>query len=89
MKRSTVVVPWADGLKFRPAARIIRAAPSFRASVVLRCGARIGDIRSILSLVTLCASMGTAITVEASGEDELRAVEAITRVFATGDADPE
>lgn len=85
MKRSIVEVPWADGLKFRSAARIIRAAESFRSSVVLRCGGRIADVRSILSLVMLCASMGAAITIEAAGEDEQRVVEAISQVFAAGD----
>lgn len=84
MKRSIVEVPWDDGLKFRSAARIIRAAESFRSSVVLRCGGRIADVRSILGLVMLCASMGAAITIEAAGEDEQRAVEAISQVFAAG-----
>lgn len=87
MKRSIVEVPWSDGLQFRSAARIIRAAESFRASIVLRCGERIADVRSILGLVMLCASMGAAVTIEAAGEDELRAVEAISQVFADGDED--
>lgn len=85
MKRSIVEVPWTDGLKFRSAARIIRAAESFRSSIVLRCGERIADVRSILSLVMLCASMGAAVTIEAAGEDEAGAVEAITRVFDSTD----
>ncbi len=87
MKRSTVHVPWADGLKFRPAARIIRAAQRYRASVVLKCGERTADVRSIMSLVLLCASMGTAVTIEATGEDERRAVEAVERVFSASDGE--
>lgn len=85
MKRTTLVVPWNDGLKFRSAARIIRAAQSFRSSVVLRCGDRIASVRSILSIVTLCASLGSSVTIEASGEDETRAVEAISKVFLASD----
>lgn len=85
MKRSTVLVPWADGLKFRTAARIIRAAQRYRSSMVLRCGERTADVRSIMSLVLLCASMGAAVTIEATGEDERRAVEAVEKVFAAGD----
>ena len=61
MKHSTVLVPWEDGLKFRSAARIIKVARSFHSSVVLRCEDRIGDVRSILSMVALCASLGSAI----------------------------
>jgi len=89
MKRSTVVVPWADGLQFRPAARIIRAAQSCHSSVVLRCGERIADVRSILSLVMLCATMGMAISIEVSGEDEQVAIEAVERIFAMGEGDLE
>jgi phosphocarrier protein HPr len=87
MKRSTVFVPWEDGLKFRSAARIIKVARSFHSSVVLRCEDRIGDVRSILSMVSLCASLGAAITVEVCGEDEVRALEAITQVFTVEDLD--
>lgn len=83
MKRASLLVPWAEGLKFRPAARIIRAAGSFHSSVVLRCGERIADVRSILSIVMLCASMGATITIEVSGDDETSAIDAISRVFAT------
>lgn len=89
MKRSTLTVPWAEGLKFRPAARIIRTAQQFHSSVTLRCGRQIADVRSILSIVALCAAMGASITVEVSGDDEIRAVEAIAKVFASDEMDSE
>lgn len=85
MTRASLLVPWAEGLKFRPAARIIRAAGSFHSSVVLRCGERIADVRSILGIVMLCASMGATVTIEASGEDEAKAIDAISRVFSAED----
>lgn len=87
MKCSTVVVPWDDGLKFRTAARIMRTAQAFRSSVVLRCGDRIADMRSILGIVALCASMGANLTVEASGDDEAGVIDAITQVFDDGELD--
>lgn len=89
MKRSTVVVSWSEGLKFRPAARLIRVARRFRSSITLRCGEKIGDVRSIMSVVMLCATMGTAVSIEASGEDEELAIQAVTQVFSVGDDDPE
>ena len=89
MKHSTVLVPWEDGLKFRSAARIIKVARSFHSSDVHRCEDRIGDVRSILSMVALCASLGSAITVEVSGEDEIGALEAIAQVFMVEDLDLE
>ena len=87
MQRSTVLVPWADGLKFRAAARIIRAAQRHGASIVLRCGERTADARSIMGLVLLCASMGAPVMIEAEGGDERRAVKAVERVFVAGGED--
>ena len=81
MKRSTVMVPWPDGLKFRSAARIIRAARKYQSAVVLQCGDRFADVRSIVGIVMLCAMVGSSITIEASGGDEQKAIEEVERVF--------
>lgn len=82
MKRSQVVVPWHEGLHFRPAGRLVRVAREFRSTVFLRCGVRVADIRSILGIVALCAVLGTTIEIEAVGEDEQDAVVAVERVFS-------
>ena len=82
MKRSTVVVPWQDGLKFRSAARIIQAARKCQSDVVLRCGDHLADARSIVNLVMLCAIMGMSISIEATGGDEQMALDEVVRVFA-------
>lgn len=89
MKRTTVVVSWSEGLKLRPAARLIRVARRFRSSITLRCGENVGDVHSIMSVVMLCATMGTAVNIEASGEDEELAILAVTKVFSVGDDEPE
>jgi phosphotransferase system HPr (HPr) family protein len=89
MKRSTGVVSWQDGLKFRPAARMIRVAQQFHSTIALKCGEKIGDVRSIMSVVMLCATMGAVITIEARGEDEEIAIQAITQVFVDGEGDPD
>jgi len=81
VKRAHVVVPWKPGLHLRPAARLVRLAQSFRSSIRLRCGPRVANLRSILSVVTLCAGTGTALEVEAAGEDEQEALAAIRQAF--------
>jgi phosphotransferase system HPr (HPr) family protein len=83
MKRLRVVVPWHEGLHFRPAARLVQAAQKFRSSVSLKSGRRVADLRSILSMIALCATMGTALDVEAAGEDEEDAIQAIQQVFSS------
>ena len=40
-------------------------------------------MRSILSVVALCATMGTALVVEVSGDDEQEAAQQIEQVFAS------
>lgn len=82
MKRSRVVVPWHGGLHLRPAAKLVQIAQEFRSSVLLKCGQRVADLRSILSMVALCATMGTALDVEAAGEDEDDAIQAVQQVFS-------
>lgn len=88
-KLYTVVVSWPEGLRFRPAARLIRVARQFRSSIILKCGDKTGDVRSIMSVVMLCATMGAEVRIEARGEDEEVAIEAVAQVFSVGDGDPE
>jgi phosphotransferase system HPr (HPr) family protein len=86
MKRSRIVVPWPEGLHLRPATRLVRVAQGFRSTVSLKCGDRIADLRSILSLLALCATLGTALDLEAVGDDEQYAAEAVERVFSSSDS---
>ena len=41
------------------------------------------DLRSILSMIALCATMGTALDVEAAGDDEEDAIKAVRQVFSS------
>lgn len=78
-----MIVRWPDGLHLRRAAAVVMAAKRFRSVVRARCGERRADLRSILSVVALCATMGTGLEVEAIGEDEQEALQAIEQVFAS------
>ena len=89
MKRSRIVVPWPEGLHLRPAARLVRVARGFRSTVSLKCGDRIADLRSILSILTLCATLGTPLELEAVGEDEEHAAEAVERVSSSSNGERE
>jgi len=83
MKRSRVVVLWKSGLHLRPAAMLVQAAKDFHSIIYLKCGGKIADLRSILSVMALCATMGTGLDVEATGDDEQDAIQAIERVFSS------
>lgn len=55
MKRLTVVVPWPEGLHVRPSARLVQTAQRFRSSLFLLRGDERVDMRSILSILAMCA----------------------------------
>ena len=74
---------WNRGLHLRPAAKLVQVAKQFHSNVYLRCGDKVADLRSILSVIALCATMGTGLDVEAAGDDEQDAVNAIERVFSS------
>lgn len=65
----------------RPAARLVALARGHRAEIWLRMGSRVANLRSILSVMGLCAIMGTTLEVEATGDDEESAIRAVETVF--------
>jgi len=81
MKRICVTVRWTRGLHLRAAAELTRLTHRFSSQVCLQLGSQIADARSVLSLMLLSASIGTALEVEASGADEHEAIEAIQNFF--------
>ncbi|HEY8899074.1 MAG TPA: HPr family phosphocarrier protein [Chthoniobacterales bacterium] len=85
VKHSTVTIPWEAGLHLRPAARLVRVAQCFRSTISLRSGGRIADVRNILSVVALCATMGTTLDLVTNGDDEQAAAAAVEQVFRVSD----
>ena len=85
MKRLHVVVPWKGGLHLRPAARLVRLALNVRSSICLKANGKMADARSIISVMLLCASLGTTLDVEATGTDEDIAIQAVENIFASAE----
>jgi phosphocarrier protein len=89
MKSSRVVVSHREGLHLRTATKLVHLSRRFRSTIFLKCDGKVADLRSILSILSLCATMGTALDVEAVGDDEHDAARAVEQVFSshdTGDA---
>lgn len=70
------------GLHVRAAAMVVRTMTPFSSKVSIRAGASVADARSVLDLLTLSASKGTKIVVEAEGEDADKAVEVLGDLIA-------
>lgn len=85
MKHARVQVPWKEGLHLRPATRLVRLAKSFRSTILLRCGGKLADARSLVSILLLTATLDAVVEVEATGDDEVTAAAAMAQAFSADD----
>ena len=83
--RSTVVtISNPQGLHMRPAYLFAETAAQFQSSVELVKDDIRADGKSVLSLMTLGASQGSEITLEANGDDAESAVVTLAKLIASG-----
>ncbi|MDQ8193278.1 HPr family phosphocarrier protein [Coraliomargarita sp. SDUM461004] len=86
MKESHVTVQWKAGLHLRPAAKLVQLGKDAKSTIQIKSGNKVANIKNIMSLLMLCASMGTTLTIEANGEDEQEVTQNIERLFMDPDA---
>jgi phosphocarrier protein HPr len=72
------------GLHARAAAQFVHTASRFRSRITAGRDGRVMDGKSILGILLLAASQGTAIEVTAEGEDEDQAMEALAALVVGG-----
>jgi phosphocarrier protein HPr len=72
------------GLHARAAARFVHTANRFRARISAVRDERVMDGKSILGILLLAASQGSTLTLEAEGEDEEEALDALCRLVESG-----
>lgn len=78
-KQVTVTNP--EGVHARPADMIVKAAARFRSQVTIIRGYERIDTKSILSILTIGATCGTELTLEACGPDAQEAIDCIIDLF--------
>ena len=86
MLEGTVKVINPLGLHARAAAQLVRLAGTFQSKITLRrddSGA-FANAKSILSVLTLAAPIGTILNIEIDGRDEHDAFDAVAGLFANG-----
>lgn len=69
------------GVHARAAALLVQTVNKFSAQVTFSKDGQIADGRSIMGVLTLAASQGSKVQVEASGEDAEQAIRAIERLI--------
>ena len=72
------------GLHARAAARFVKCAGQFQADVTVRKDELSADGKSILGLMALSASLGTTVSIEASGPEAASAVATLGQLVDEG-----
>jgi phosphocarrier protein HPr len=81
MTEKQVVVLNRAGIHARPAALIVQTAGKFKSKIFFRNSNEEINAKSIMGIITLGAAYKTEITISADGEDEVEAVETLSRLF--------
>lgn len=84
MQSKEVTITNPSGLHARACARIVEVASRFSCQVSLVLPDRRASARSILAVLLLSASVGTALRIEAEGPEADHALREIARLFHTG-----
>ena len=69
------------GLHARAATRLVNCASGFKSEVFVVKGSRRINAKSIMGVLTLAASTGTELVIEADGADEEAALDAVIRLI--------
>ncbi len=72
------------GLHARAAAKLVTLCSRYVSNIVIVANGRRANARHFIAILLLSAGMGVTITIEASGPDELEALDAVTRLISNG-----
>jgi len=81
MIRETIEIINKLGLHARASAKLSHLANSFTSDIFLIYNGERIDAKSLLGILTLAASVGNKITIEANGKDEKKALKEIVALF--------
>lgn len=85
---TTITLTNRDGLHARPAARLVAALAPYRARLVLTCGDKQADGKSLNQLALLQARHGDRLTLHADGDDAAAALQTFRELAAANFGDP-
>ncbi len=77
MIRTSVTISNKLGLHARASAKLTKTASSFRSEVFISRGDRRVNAKSIMGVMMLAAGLGVEVEIDATGDDEQAAVNAL------------
>ena len=90
MQEATLTIKHNGGLHARPARLFVQLAKKFTSTTItVARNDHQANAKSILNLLTLGATMGTQITIRATGPDELEAVKALQELVESNFGEPQ
>lgn len=81
MEKITVVVNNEVGLHARPASMFTKTANKFKSDINIIKNGNVFIGKSILQILSMAAGKGDELIIEADGQDEKEAIEAIKELF--------
>lgn len=85
---TTITLTNRDGLHARPAARLVAALAPYHARLILTCGDKQADGKSLNQLALLQARHGDRLTLHADGDDAAAALQTFRDLAAANFGDP-
>ena len=82
MKTASYEIQNSMGLHARPAADIAKLVGTHKSKVMLKCGAKEVNAKSMLLITTLGAKKGSEVTVTIEGEDENEVYDLLDVMFS-------
>lgn len=83
MKTKHVVLASEPGITAAVATRLASAIKNMHSVVILKCGEQFACARNILSVLALCAAVGTTVEVQTFGEDERLAADTVEQILSS------
>ncbi|MGZ9432812.1 HPr family phosphocarrier protein [Mycoplasma sp. 613B] len=77
MEKITVVISDPIGLHARPASKIVSVSSKFKSDIKIITSVASANAKSIMNIMSLAIKQGQEISIEAEGEDEKEAMEAL------------
>ena len=80
--RKEMEVRITGGLEARPIAVLVQVASQYESSVYLEAAGKRVNAKSIMGMMTMALKAGETMTVEATGSDEVAAIEGIEKYIS-------
>ncbi|MFZ5974955.1 MAG: HPr family phosphocarrier protein [Bacillota bacterium] len=84
MRSEEVVIMNPTGLHARPASVFVKEANKFNSEIAIVSAEKRINAKSIIKVMSAALKKGTQIVIEASGEDEEEAVQALVNLIKEG-----